>query len=454
MLAAARGMAESIGLVTPTPLRTLAAVTESGAVEGTVWPAAGCEVIRFLAIPYAAPPTGTLRWKPPQPVEPWGGTRTTPTELPVCPQNGGMARGTFPGHSVLQTEDCLVLNVWTTALDPAAKMPVIFYIHGGAGKMGSAMTLSLSGHALAARGVCYVAINYRLGALGFMAHPELSAEDGIRGSSGNYAALDWLAALRWCQKNIAQFGGDPGNVTIWGLSSGAQYVNQLMFCPLAKGLFHRAMVQSSTDLANVRHLSRRSEIWLNKSAEEWGVEYATREVGIPATDAAGNTTPQLPALRETEVAKLLATSDSNAASDHYEACIDGWVKPRCTALAIQALLQQPSQQQQQQQQQQRFEELLANPRVSLMVGHTANDGLGSCELEHTMFEENDWDRSQFEALLRREFPSDDAFQQAAQHVFRPQSGGDKVDNVDEWLSGAWDDACAAAALAPLPCAGP
>jgi para-nitrobenzyl esterase len=251
MLAAAKFTRQSVvGLVgAPTPLRKVTAVTDCGAVEGTVWPVGGREVMRFLAVPYGATTAGAARWKTPQPVAPWEGTRATPHALPVCPQNGRMAMSTFSGHSIEQTEDCLALNVWTAALDEAARLPVIFYIHGGAGKHGSAMTPELSGHGLAARGAVYVNINYRLGTLGFLAHPELSAEDP-HGSSGNYATLDQLAALEWVQTNIARFGGDPGNVTIWGLSSGAQYVNQLMCCPLAKGLFHRAMVQSSTDVAN------------------------------------------------------------------------------------------------------------------------------------------------------------------------------------------------------------
>lgn len=243
---------------------------DTGEVEGTTWsvPALSgtAPVHRFLALPYAAPPTGPRRWRPPQPVESWEGVRKTPKKLPVCPQLGGMGRATFAGHINEQTEDCLMLNVFTPTLDPAAKLPVLFYIHGGSGKHGTGMTPRLGGDSLAAAGACFVNINYRLGVFGFCAHPELAAEHP-HGSSGNYAILDQLAALEWVQRNIVNFGGDPDRVTIWGLSSGAQYVSTLVCCPLARGLFHRAMIQSCTDLANLRHRTIRSDIWLNKSAE-------------------------------------------------------------------------------------------------------------------------------------------------------------------------------------------
>ena len=243
---------------------------DSGEVEGTSWELSGpgpvATVHRFLALPYAAAPTGPLRWRPPQPVAAWAGVRKTPQKLPVCPQLGGMGRGSFEGHDNEQTEDCLMLNVITPTLDPAAKLPVLFYIHGGSGKHGTGMTPRLGGDSLAATGACFVNINYRLGVLGFCAHPELAAEHP-HGSSGNYAILDQIAALQWVQRNIDKFCGDPDRVTIWGLSSGAQFVTTLVCCPLAAGLFHRAMVQSCTDLPNRRHRRIRSEIWLDKSAE-------------------------------------------------------------------------------------------------------------------------------------------------------------------------------------------
>eukprot|EP01043_Picozoa_sp_COSAG02_P003773 COSAG02_NODE_95_length_37416_cov_60.512742_4_plen_269_part_00 len=243
---------------------------DAGEVEGTTWtvpaPTGTAPVHRFLALPYAASPTGPRRWRPPHPVESWEGVRKTPNKLPVCPQVGGMGRASFEGYTNEQTEDCLMLNVFTPTLDPAAKLPVLFYIHGGSGKHGTGMTPRLGGDTLAATGACFVNINYRLGVFGFCAHPELAAEHP-RGSSGNYAILDQIAALEWVQRNIVNFGGDPDRVTIWGLSSGAQFVSTLVCCPLATGLFHRAMIQSCTDLANLRHCKIRSDVWLNKSAE-------------------------------------------------------------------------------------------------------------------------------------------------------------------------------------------
>ena len=176
------------------PREPCRATIDSGELEGTVGPAAnGTPVHRFLAVPYAAPPLGELRWRPPQPAAGWEGVRKEPEKLPVCPQLGGAAgREAFDGHVNELTEDCLVLNVWTPTLDRAAKLPVIFYIHGGAGKMGTAMSPRLGGNELAGRGACFVGINYRLGVWGFLAHPALTAEDP-NGSSGNYAILDQSA---------------------------------------------------------------------------------------------------------------------------------------------------------------------------------------------------------------------------------------------------------------------
>lgn len=340
------------------------AVTDAGEVEGTTWdvpgpsPGTTTHVHRFLALPYAAPPVGPLRWRAPQPVTAWPGVRRTPAKLPVCPQVGGLGGGqSFEGHSNEQTEDCLYLNVITPTLDDAAMLPVIFYIHGGSGKHGTGMTPRLGGDGLAAHGACFVNINYRLGALGFCAHPQLTAEDPD-GSSGNYAILDQIAALRWVQRNITRFGGDPGRVTIWGLSSGAQFVTTLVGSRLAVGLFHRAMVQSCTDLANLRHRTTRTEIWQGKSAEDWGVEYGNDELGCPAGPG------QIEAMRQISVAKLLETSDADSATDFYESCIDGHVKLGATA------------------------HLLAAGdfnHVPLMIGYTGDDGLGSDELEHHMY---------------------------------------------------------------------
>lgn len=197
----------------------------------------------FKGIPFAAPPVGPLRWKFPQPVTPWEGTRPAKDF----------------GHSSLQSkvvaavmqvaggldEDCLYLNVWAPAA--AKQLPVMVWIHGGAFTTGSGSMPLYDGSHLAAKGVVLVTINYRLGPLGFMAHPELTKEGG--GSSGNYGIRDQIAAMQWVRANIAAFGGDPAKVTIFGESAGAFSVNILAASPPARGLFHRAIAQSGGSFA-------------------------------------------------------------------------------------------------------------------------------------------------------------------------------------------------------------
>lgn len=191
-------------------------------------------VSRFLGIPYAAAPVGPLRWRAPQPLEPWSGTRDASTFGPSAPQAevGGLQRliGISGGPT---SEDCLFINVWTPAADDARR-PVLFWIHGGANTLGSGAQPRINGEHLARRGdVVVVTFNYRLGALGFLHAPEL-------GATGNEALLDQVAALRWVQSNIASFGGDPGNVTAFGQSAGGFDLVALMAMESAKGLFHKA----------------------------------------------------------------------------------------------------------------------------------------------------------------------------------------------------------------------
>ena len=202
-------------------------------------------VSTFLGLPYAAPPTGNLRWRPPQPAAGWSGVRDATTFGPSCPQ----APSPFapPGQF---SEDCLYLNVYT----PAARSsfggrPVLVWIHGGGLEQDGAR--DYDGSKLAADGVVVVTINYRLGALGFLAHPALASH----GAAGNYGLMDQQAALRWVQRNIARFGGDPGNVTIAGQSAGGLSVLAQMVSPGARGLFQRAIVQSGTFALNQRPLA-------------------------------------------------------------------------------------------------------------------------------------------------------------------------------------------------------
>jgi para-nitrobenzyl esterase len=195
----------------------------------------------FLGIPYAAPPVGNLRWKPPAPVTPWKGPRNATAFGSRCMQGAVFSDMVFrdPGIS----EDCLYLNVWTPANSASAKLPVMVWIYGGGFVGGATSEPRQDGSNLAKLGVVVVSMNYRLGVFGFFAHPDLAAESG-RNSAGNYGLLDQVAALEWVKRNIAAFGGDPGNVTIFGESAGSFSVSALMASPLTKGMIHKAIGES------------------------------------------------------------------------------------------------------------------------------------------------------------------------------------------------------------------
>jgi para-nitrobenzyl esterase len=210
---------------------------ESGVVEGKQVGA----VRIFLGIPYAAAPVGDLRWKPPVPPAKWAGVRRATEFGPHCMQ--GPIYGDMIFHDSGGSEDCLSLNVWTPARTPEAKLPVMVWIYGGGFVAGTTSEARQDGEHLAQQGVVVVSMNYRLGIFGFLAHPELAKESG-HNSAGNYGLLDQLAALRWVHQNIAAFGGDPANVTIFGESAGSFSVSALMASPLAKGLFQKAIGES------------------------------------------------------------------------------------------------------------------------------------------------------------------------------------------------------------------
>jgi len=210
--------------------------THSGTVEGKD----DGKVHAFLGIPYAAPPVGDLRWKEPQPLAKWSGVRKATAFGSHCMQ--GNVYGDMVFHDPGASEDCLTLNIWVPK-HVAGKLPVMVWIYGGGFVAGTTSEGRQNGSVLAQHGVIVVSMNYRLGVFGFFVHPELAKESG-HNSAGNYGLLDQLAALKWVHENIAAFGGDPGNVTIFGESAGSFSVSSQMASPLAKGLFQKAIGES------------------------------------------------------------------------------------------------------------------------------------------------------------------------------------------------------------------
>lgn len=198
----------------------------------------------FLGVPYAAPPIGPLRWRPPQPPAPWSGVRPATAFGPIAPQAPATAGMSVPGDPTEQSEDCLSLNVWTPALD-AGRRPVMVWVHGGGFTSGTGASLLYRGAELARRhDVVVVTFNYRLGALGFLGHRGLADPGGGANAVGNWGLLDQMAVLRWVGRHVGQFGGDPGNVTLFGESAGAMSIAALLAAPAARGSFRRAVIQS------------------------------------------------------------------------------------------------------------------------------------------------------------------------------------------------------------------
>ncbi|RPD97856.1 carboxylesterase/lipase family protein [Candidatus Pantoea deserta] len=202
----------------------------------------------FRGIPFAAAPVGALRWRAPQPVAPWQGVRDAVDFGAASWQNRELCKIAGGGDPGPLSEDCLYLNVWTPDIEPSKPLPVMVWLHGGGFAMGSGALPPYSGKPLAARGAVVVTVNYRLGHLGFFAHPALDAEYRDGDVVNNFALLDQIAALQWVQRNIPAFGGDRDNVTLFGESSGARSVLSLCCSPLAEGLFHKGIVQSAYSL--------------------------------------------------------------------------------------------------------------------------------------------------------------------------------------------------------------
>ena len=212
--------------------------TKAGSVVGLV--TADGVVRTFRGIPFAAPPSGELRWREPRPAPAWEGVRQATAFGPRCVQGPIFDDMVFRDQP---SEDCLYLNVWTPAHAASERLPVMVWIHGGGFQAGSASEPRQDGERLARKGAVVVGVNYRLGVFGFFAHAGLTAESG-RGASGNYGFMDMVAALSWVRDNVAAFGGDPGNVTIFGESAGSFAVSALMAAPPAQGLFHKVIGES------------------------------------------------------------------------------------------------------------------------------------------------------------------------------------------------------------------
>lgn len=228
------------------------AVIETGKIRGIAcgWPS----ITAFYGIPYAAPPVGELRWRPPQPAAPWPGVRDCARPGPRCPQLG-VGKGSFYEREFYPVEepmdeDCLYLNVWTPAQSAGERLPVIFWVHGGAFMTGYGHSAHFDGEPFARQGVILVTINYRLNIFGWMVHPELSAESD-RHVSGNYGLLDQIFALEWVRRNIAALGGDPDNITVAGQSAGAMSVQALLTTPLTEGMVSKAIMQSGGGITAV-----------------------------------------------------------------------------------------------------------------------------------------------------------------------------------------------------------
>jgi para-nitrobenzyl esterase len=293
--------------------------TDKGYVSGTTIGEPGKEVFIFRGIPYAAPPVGDLRWKPPQPVEPWEGTRECTEYSNISP------RAQAPGMSYEfpLSEDCLYLNVVTPAKEPDEKLPVMVWMHGGGYAEGCGNDKIWNYHRLPQYGVVVVTLNHRLGLFGLFAHPALSKESP-QGVSGNYLFLDLIASLQWIRENIAAFGGDSDNITIFGESGGGAKVSMMMLSPLAKGLFHRAICESGTSTVILTGKSL-------ADVEESG-KVLFEKLGIDSSDDPLAQARALPFSKILEANQALEPprTSPNAGTPPafvWDAAADGWVLP-------------------------------------------------------------------------------------------------------------------------------
>ncbi|WP_241127214.1 carboxylesterase/lipase family protein [Novosphingobium terrae] len=310
----------------PAPL--LKVRIETGTLKGTAGRDAALGV--FKAIPYAAPPLGDLRFRPPAPATPWQGERDASAFGPACPQVTPHAQE----QHLAMSEDCLTANVWTGARKAGEKRPVFVWIYGGGFNEGNAADPNFDGEGLAKKGLVVVTFNYRLGPLGFLSTPELDKESG-HGASGNYGLMDDIALLQWVKRNIAAFGGDPANVTIAGQSAGAGSVQFLTMSPLARGLFKHGIGESQVRAPGDPELRYLATSYRSKpAARAQGEAYMAQKHAT--------TMAQLRAMPWEEVMQGTSTADTDVdtgSGSHpplYRPLIDGYVLPRGYAATLKA----------------------------------------------------------------------------------------------------------------------
>ena len=314
--------------------------TEHGMLEGA-WSQADASIGVFRGIPYAQPPVGNLRWRAPQDLAPWTGVRQATTFGAACWQSYSddafvWSRGEFP-----RSEDCLHLNIWQPEKTDATA-PVMVWFHGGAHTGGFAHVELFDGTELARQGVVVVTVNYRLGPWGFLAHPAL-AEESEHNSTGNYGLMDKIAALKWVQKNIQGFGGNPDNVTLFGQSAGSSSVCALMASPLASGLFDKAIGQSAACLVKEKR---------DANGQQRGARLAQLALGeLGAQDSESQVTAKQ--LRSIDNQSLLSAMENSPWSEGSRIVVDGWVLPEAPVDVFNANQQ---------------------AKVPLLVGSLANEG--------------------------------------------------------------------------------